>query len=66
VTDALGILLLFGPTRALARRWVIGHYTGRAVRVVVATGGFAPANRWGRPADVESTAIEDDAGRIGR
>jgi UPF0716 protein FxsA len=66
VTDAAGLLLMAPPTRALARRWVTAHYMGRAMRVVVSTGRFVPADRWPRQADVESTAVEDDSGRLER
>jgi hypothetical protein len=31
-----------------------------------ATARFAPGGRAGRPADVDSTAIDDDLGRLGR
>jgi UPF0716 protein FxsA len=66
VTDALGALLVFGPTRALARRWTSHHYAGRMMSFAGATARFAPGGRAGRPADVDSTAIDDDLGRLGR
>jgi UPF0716 protein FxsA len=68
VTDALGALLLLRPTRALARRWVSHRYAARLMRFVTASSRFAPRGRGrGRwPADVESTAVEDDLDRLGR
>lgn len=60
VSDGLGALLVFAPTRALARRWISRHYAGRAMRFVATTGRFAARGVRGRPADVESTAVEDD------
>jgi UPF0716 protein FxsA len=66
VTDVLGALLLLGPTRTLARRWMSLHYGGRAISFVATTGRFASNARRARPADVESTAVEDDADQLGR
>jgi len=60
VSDGLGALLVFAPTRALARRWISRHYAGRAMRFVASTGRFAAGGVRGRPADVESTAVEED------
>lgn len=60
VTDVLGALLLLPPTRALTGRWVSHHYAGRVTRFVARSGSFASRARGGRPADVESTAVEDD------
>jgi UPF0716 protein FxsA len=73
VTDALGVLFLLPPSRALARRWISHRYAGRVVRFAAAAGRFAPGERGAtaagrsapgqrgrRPADVESTAVEDD------
>lgn len=65
ISDAAGALLLLAPTRALARRWIARRYTGRAMRFVAATSRFGSGARM-RPADVESTAIEDDQGWLGR
>ncbi len=65
VSDAFGALLLLTPTRRLARRWISRHYAGRVMGFVAATGRFRPGTRM-RPADVESTAIEDDQGRLDR
>jgi UPF0716 protein FxsA len=59
VTDALGVLLLLQPTRALVRRWISRRY---ATRVMSFAGAAARASRsqvvW--PADIESTAVEED------
>lgn len=66
VTDALGALLLLAPTRRLAAGWISHHYEGRVMRFAAATGRFASGRRAGAPADVESTAVEDDVDRLGR
>ena len=79
VTDALGVLLLLPPSRALTRRWISHRYAGRVVRFASAAGRFAPGGRRGgaagsfapgergmRPADVESTAVEDDLQELDR
>jgi UPF0716 protein FxsA len=55
VTDALGVLLLFPPTRALARRLL--------VRSLLRRGRIATSyqrSRFSRDADVEGTAEETD------
>ncbi len=65
VSDALGALLLLPPTRRLVRRWISLHYTGRAMSFVATAGRFAPGGRGGRPADVESTVVEDDRDQLG-
>jgi UPF0716 protein FxsA len=65
VTDALGALLLFPPTRALGRRWISRHYAGRVMAFVATAGRFATGDRGARPADVESTAVEDDRDQLG-
>jgi UPF0716 protein FxsA len=66
VTDVLGVLLLFPPTRALARRRLSRHYAGRAMSFLARTGRFAQGGREPRPADVDSTALDDDLDRLGR
>ncbi|HEX5852545.1 MAG TPA: FxsA family protein [Solirubrobacteraceae bacterium] len=66
VTGVFGALLLLPPTRKLTCRWILRHYTGRAMRVVAATGRFASRERGARPADVESTAVEDDLDQLDR
>jgi UPF0716 protein FxsA len=66
LTDVLGVLLLLGPTRALTRRWLSLHYAGRLMTFVATTGRFASGSRGARPADVESTVVEEDRDRLGR
>ena len=66
LTDALGALLLFPPTRRLTRRWISLHYAGRTMSFVAAAGRFASGDRGARPADVESTVVEDDPDQLGR
>jgi UPF0716 protein FxsA len=65
ISDALGALLVLRPTRRLARTWISRHYGGRMMRFVAATGRFGSSSRM-RPADVDSTAIEDDQGQLDR
>jgi UPF0716 protein FxsA len=65
VTDALGALLLFRPTRAVARRWISRRYTRRVMRFAGTAARFAGRDRAVWPADVESTAVEDDRGQLG-
>lgn len=66
VTDVLGALLLFPPTRTLTRRRISRHYSGRAMSFLARTGRFAPGGRDRRPADVDSTALDDDFDQLGR
>jgi UPF0716 protein FxsA len=66
VTDALGALLLLRPTRALTRRWISRRYATRLMNFIAASRRFAPRGRGRWPADVESTAVEDDLDRLGR
>jgi len=65
VSDALGTLLAFPPTRALARRWISRRYARRMMAFVATAGRFAPGDRRARQADVDSTAIDDDQERLG-
>ncbi|MHB8490823.1 MAG: FxsA family protein, partial [Solirubrobacteraceae bacterium] len=66
LTDVLGGLLVLPPTKALARRWLSRRYAGRVVSFLGTRGRFASGRR-GRPhADAESTAIDEDLGRLGR
>ena len=65
VTDAFGALLLFRPTRALLRRWVSRRYARRVMSFAATAARFAPREPAVWPADVESTAVEDDPGQLG-
>jgi UPF0716 protein FxsA len=60
VTDAFGALLLFRPTRSILRRWVSRRYARRVMSFAATATRFAPRERAVWPADVESTAVEDD------
>jgi UPF0716 protein FxsA len=64
VTDALGVLLMFPPTRTLTRRWISRHYAGRVMSFIATTGRFASRGRGARPADVQSTAVDEDADQL--
>lgn len=66
VTDALGALLVLGPTRALTRRWLSRRYAGRVMSFVATAGRFASRERAAGQADVESTAVDDDIDQLGR
>lgn len=66
VTDALGALLLLPATRTLTRRWISRHYGSRTMRFVATTGRYASGTRRRPPADVESTAVDDDLDRLDR
>ncbi|HTA96547.1 MAG TPA: FxsA family protein [Solirubrobacteraceae bacterium] len=66
VTDLLGALLLLPLTQKLTRRWMSRRYAGRVMSFVAAAGRFAPDDRGGRAADVESTLVEDDLDQLGR
>ena len=66
VTDVLGALLLLPLIQRLTRRWMSRHYAGRMMSFVAAAGRFAPGGHAGRPADVESTLVEDDPDQLGR
>jgi UPF0716 protein FxsA len=66
VTDVLGALLLLPLTQKLTRRWMSRHYAGRVMSLVATAGRFAPGDRRGRPADVESTVVDDDRDQLGR
>jgi UPF0716 protein FxsA len=66
LTDALGALLLFAPTRALTRRWLSYRYAARMMSFVATAGRFTPGGRRPAQADVESTAVEDDPDQLGR
>jgi UPF0716 protein FxsA len=64
VTDALGALLMLPPTQALARRWLSRRYAVRLMSFVATAGRFTSRGGGMRPADVESTAIDDDLDQL--
>jgi len=64
VTDALGVLLLVPPGRRLARRWISTHYGARVMRYAAGASRFTRGGPQRRPADVDSTAVEEDTGRL--
>lgn len=66
VTDVLGALLLLPPTRRLTRRRISRRYAGRVMSFAATAGRFASRDRGVRPADVESTAVDDDPDQLGR
>jgi UPF0716 protein FxsA len=66
VSDALGALLVLPPTRTLARRWLSRRYASRVMSFAAAAGRFASRDRAVPPADVESTAIDEEPEQIGR
>lgn len=68
VSAALGVLLLLAPTRALVRRWMSRRYAARMMRYAASAGRFTTRGRAApRPhADVDSTAIDDEFGQLGR
>ncbi len=66
VTDAFGALLMLPPTRRLARVWLARHYLGRIATVLAGAIRFVPGERGMRPADVDSTAVDDDLDELGR
>src|ERR1022692_1024529 len=68
LTDAVGALLLWRPTRALTRRWISRRYVARLVSFAASAGRFASGTRGAAgsgEADVESTVIEDDPHQLG-
>ncbi len=66
VTNVLGALLLFPLTRKPIRRWASRFYAGRMISFVAMAGRFAPGAGGGRPADIDSTVVEDDRDQLGR
>jgi UPF0716 protein FxsA len=66
VTDVLGALLLFPLIQKLTRRWMSRRYAGRVMSFVATAGRFAPGDRGRRPADAESTLVEEDSNQLGR
>jgi UPF0716 protein FxsA len=67
VTDALALVLLFGPTRSIVRRRLSRHYSARIVNFLARSGRFGSRGAAGRAwADVDSTAVEDDLEQLDR
>jgi UPF0716 protein FxsA len=66
VTDFFGVLLMLAPTRALTRRWISRRYASRVMSFVATAGRFTSRGGDVRPADVDSTAVEDDVDQLGR
>ena len=68
ITDVLGALLIFPPTRRAARRLLSLHYAARVTTFVTVVGRLRSNASGMPPADFESTADEDedDAGQIER
>lgn len=65
VTDAFGALLLLPPTRVLLRRWIARRYAAGVMSFATSAARFAPRDSAVRPADVDSTAVEDDPKQLG-
>ncbi|MGH2865208.1 MAG: FxsA family protein [Solirubrobacteraceae bacterium] len=67
ITDALGALLLLPPSRRLVGRWISRRYVERMMGFAATAARFTPGARGAaRPADVDSTAIEEDQDLLGR
>ncbi len=64
ISAVLGALLLLPPTRRLVRGWILAHYAGRTISFLAAAGRFASRDAGARPADYESTAVEEDLDQI--
>lgn len=66
VTDILGVVLLFGPTRRLTRRWIARRYAGRVLQFASAAQRFGGGGRGAPAADVDSTALDYEPDRLER
>jgi UPF0716 protein FxsA len=64
VTDLIGLVLLLPPAKRLVRSLISTHFGGRYVGYAATAGNFARGTTRRRPADVESTAIEEDLGQL--
>jgi UPF0716 protein FxsA len=62
LTDVIGVLLLLPPTRAVARRMLVGVFSRRFVVSAVGSAGARASRRRGSDGggDVEGTAVEVD------
>ena len=73
VTDVFGATLLAPPTRALIRRWIVHHYSGRFMTFVAGGPRGAPrGGPWRRGGagggpgyDVDGTAVDADSRELG-
>jgi UPF0716 protein FxsA len=63
VTGAVGAVLLISPTRHALRRALSRHLARRVMRWGFAVQRFSPR---ASPADVDSSAIDDDLAQLGR
>jgi UPF0716 protein FxsA len=63
VTGAVGAVLLISPTRHALRRALSRHLARRVMRWGFAVQRFSPH---ASPADVDSSAIDDDLAQLGR
>lgn len=66
ITDAMGALLVLVPTRVLVRRWISRRYEQHVLRWATRVGRYAPGSPGLRPADIESSAVEDDWDQLPR
>jgi UPF0716 protein FxsA len=66
VTDLLGALLVLPPIRRRAGRRISQHYAGRLMRFLATTERFTWRERNAHPANVDSTAIDDDVDQLDR
>ena len=64
ITDFVGALLMLPPTQALARRWLSRRYAARLMSFVATAGRFTSRGGGVRPADVDSTAVDDDLDQL--
>jgi len=65
VSGLIGALLLLRPVRTLVRRWLSRQYARRVMSFATSAARFSSGYRVVWPADVESTAIEDDRDQLG-
>jgi UPF0716 protein FxsA len=66
VTDVLAVPLLLPPTRRVVRRQLSRHLARRVMRFAAMAERFGARAPGRRPADVDSTAVDDEPGRLGR
>jgi UPF0716 protein FxsA len=65
VTDLLAVPLLLPPTRRLVGRHLSRRLARRVVRFATKAERFGARAAGMPPADIDATAIEDEAGRLG-